>query len=188
MPESTQDLDLKSAIDQLKTDLDAARADNALLLQANNIFRTLMLNQLGPVPAINSIYVAQSKNNWAKQDITLLMQFFEIFSEHAKVFSEIIQEKRGKDAISAHVKAKYDAAHANVEKTRAAFEQKKTAKASKAERAAQAAELIQNLDPAEVASAKALKGMMKNLGVNLETAKAMLKSMQVAKPSPNGAN
>src|SRR5262245_41138610 len=164
-------LDLKAEIAQLKANLEEAKTSQDVLMSANNVFRTLMLSTPAPIPLIDSIQLARTKNNWAKQDVTLLMQFFEIFNEHTKLFAELISAKKGADAIKQHVKDKYSTTHARVEETR------ETIISRKAEKAAKAAEIESSLAPEELKKAKALKGIMKSLGVDLATAKTMLNGM-----------
>jgi hypothetical protein len=180
--ESLENLELRAAVAQLRADLDSAKAESLTLLNANNIFRTLMLSQTAPIPLIDAIQIARTKNNWAKADVTVLMQFFEIFSEHTKLFAELIAQKKSSDALKQHVKDKYAALHARAEDraegTRAA-QPREFSKTSKKEKVQKIEAIVENLSPEAVKEAKALKGLMKSLGVDLATARTMLGGMKL---------
>lgn len=157
---------------RLKADGEAANAKEIIdaLVIANNAFRTAMLGRMDP-PTIDGIYIAKAKNTWATFDVSVLMQFYEVFSAHHQIFNDLVIQKKGRNAISDHLLAKAAANAAEVKAFNERVDIKKTAKAAKAAPNGSSPEAISEADKNKK---KALAGLMKTLGITETAAREML--------------
>lgn len=162
---------IKLRLDALEAELASANEKIEALVIANNAFRTAMLTRSDP-PTIDSIYLARARNSWATFDITVLMQFYEIFSSHHQIFNDLIIQKKGRNAISEHILAKA-AANAEEVKNSNFAKDKKSARSV----ASAAREAAPELSEADRNKKKALQGLMKSLNLNEAAARAMLDGM-----------
>lgn len=169
--------DIESRVATLEHELDEAKEKIEALVIANNAFRTAMLGRSDP-PTADQIYLARSRNTWASFDVSVLMSFYELFSAHTQIFTDLIVQKKGRNAIADHLLAKAAANAAEVK----AFNAKGVEAKEKREKKVSTILTTNNGTVVEVSEAdkakrKALQGLMKSLNLTETAARAMLDGM-----------
>lgn len=131
--------------------------------RSSNHFRLMMFTLRKRPDDCDGAYFFHLKDHWNHLPVEVVMDFLELFEKHFTLASEIVRERKGRDAIKVYNKAKLEAG----------LEEAKALREAPA-RKAKEKEVKKALAESDKRKKKALAGIMAALRCDEETARKML--------------
>ena len=138
----------------------------ASLRDNSNHFRLLMFTLRERPKDCDGAYFFHLKTHWNNLPVEVVMDFLELYEKHFVLASEIVRERKGRDAIKIYNKAKLEAGLEEAKRLRELPAKKAEEKRVKVA-----------LQESDKRKRKALEGLMKALNCDEATAKAHLEAM-----------
>lgn len=133
------------------------------LRRSSNHFRLLMFTLRKRPDDCDGAYFFHLKDHWNHLPVETVMDFLELFEKHFNLASEIVRERKGRDAIKVYNKAKLEAGLEEAKALREAPARKKKEK-----------EVKKALVESDKRKRKALEGIMTTLKCTEEKARIIL--------------
>lgn len=136
------------------------------LRNASNNFRLLMFTLRERPRDTDGAYFFHLKDHWNVLPVEVVMDFLELFEKHFNLASEIVRERKGRDAIKIYNKAKLEEGLAEAQRIRELPAKKAAEKQVK-----------QAIAESDKKKRKAIEGLMRALNCDEETARGHLTAM-----------
>lgn len=161
---------LLKEVDGFRKDYKAEREDHQKtkavledLRKSSNHFRLLMFTLRTRPADCEGAYFFHLKDHWNNLPVEVVMDFLELFEKHFNLASEVVRERKGRDAIKVYNKAKLEA---GLEEAKALRE--------KPERIKKEKEVKKAIIESDKRKRKALEGIMHTLKCSEDQARAIL--------------